>query len=68
MFTCVTWEIEKCYKKEDGCSFIWVDFEKESMPIPIGYDNILKHQYGEYMKLPPEEERIGHHFYRIFEK
>lgn len=68
MFTCVTWEIGKCYKKEDIRSFIWVDFENESMPIPVGYENILKHEYGDYMKLPPEEERFGHHCYRIFEK
>lgn len=27
-----------------------------------GYDAFLKHTYGDYMSLPPENERISHHF------
>ena len=29
---------------------------------------ILKDTYGDYMELPPEEERVGHHFYKAYKK
>lgn len=51
----------KCY--EDTC---YVEFEDMMAPIPSGYDEILRAFYGDYMRLPPENERIGHHFYRLF--
>ena len=35
----------------------WVDFEGYKMPIPIGYDEMLRSQYGDYMQLPPENQR-----------
>ena len=28
---------------------LWVDFEYIKLPIPKGYDEVLKDQYGEYM-------------------
>ena len=36
---------------------LWVDFENEKMPIPIEYDKSLKTSYGDYMKLPSEDQR-----------
>lgn len=41
-------------------------FENLTLPIPIGYDSILRRIYGDYMKLPPEEERITHHTYEAY--
>lgn len=35
-------------------------FEDLTVPIPGNYDEYLKTHYGEYMKLPPREERYGH--------
>ena len=35
-------------------------FENELFSIPKGYDSILKIEYGDYMTLPPEEDRQGH--------
>ena len=32
-------------------------FDRVEIPVPIGYDNILKGQFGDYMKLPPESQR-----------
>lgn len=37
------------------------EFEKFQMPIPIGYKKYLTRVYGDYMQLPPEEERSGRH-------
>lgn len=36
-------------------------FEDAEYYIPIGYDQWLRHIYGDYMKLPPVEERIFKH-------
>lgn len=38
-------------------STIYVDFEGYKMPIPAGYDQILKAAFGDYMQLPPEKQR-----------
>ena len=36
-------------------------FDRVEIPVPIGYDNILKGQFGDYMKLPPETSRVPSH-------
>lgn len=41
----------------------WMPFEFLIVPVPGGYDNILKIQYGDYMKFPPKEKRgLWHEF------
>ena len=35
-------------------------FGNKKYAIPSNYDIILTKVYGDYMKLPPENERIGH--------
>ena len=37
---------------------VYVDFEGYPMPVPAGYDEFLRAEYGDYMKLPPVEKRI----------
>ncbi len=56
------------FKKNDLAETVLVDFEGAKFPVPKNYDTVLKKLYGEYMKLPPENERIGHHYYKIFPK
>lgn len=46
----------KCFE-----STIKVIFEGKEYNAPIGYDQILKTYYGDYMQLPPEEQRVSHH-------
>ena len=42
------------------------EFEKELFPVPIGTDAFLTSEYGNYMQLPPENERANRHgIYKI---
>ena len=36
-------------------------FEGKIFEIPEGYDAFLRNCYGDYMQLPPEEQRVGKH-------
>lgn len=47
---------------------ILMPFGKYEFRVPKEYDKVLRHEYGDYMQLPPEEDRIGHHFYKVYEK
>jgi lipopolysaccharide cholinephosphotransferase len=51
--------------KEAFSSTIYLPFEDMSLPAPIGYDTYLSHLYGDYMQLPPEEERHSEHEFVI---
>ena len=42
-------------------SFIEIPFESTTIKIPQGWDDMLKKLYGDYMKLPPENERQPRH-------
>lgn len=54
------------YCEEDFGNGILVNFEDAMFRIPNGYHDILTKMYGDYMKLPPAEERIGHHEYKAY--
>ena len=43
-------------------------FNGTSFQVPSNYERILTNHYGDYMKLPPESERTGHHLYKAFVK
>ena len=43
-------------------------FENYSFKIPSRYHEILSYIYGDYMKLPPLNEREGHHYYKTYRK
>lgn len=47
--------------KEDFSSTIDMPFEGITVPVPIGYDRILRQIYGDYMKFPPLSKREGKH-------
>lgn len=48
------------YPKEIMNGFVDMKFENEVFPIIKQYDKFLKIAYGDYMKLPPKEERVAH--------
>lgn len=59
------WEV---YPKSILEDTIDVEFEGIKFKAPRQYDMVLRQTYGEYMKLPPEKDRIAHHFYSAYRK
>lgn len=49
------------YPKEIFESAVYKPFEGYDMPLPVGYDTYLKMAFGDYMELPPEEQRVPSH-------
>lgn len=58
---------KKLWYAEDFATSIKADFEGYEVPIPVGYDRILKTVFGDYMSLPPVEQRGVHHDGTIFD-
>ena len=47
-------------KRNDLEPIVKVEFEGKKYNAPIGYDIYLRNLYGNYMKLPPKEQRRSH--------
>lgn len=45
---------------------IYLPFENKQFKVFKHYDKMLKAIYGDYMELPDESDRIGHHFYEVY--
>ena len=45
-----------------------VEFERKLYFVPEGYDELLRTQYGDYMKLPPSEQQNSHHVFEAWYK
>jgi lipopolysaccharide cholinephosphotransferase len=62
--------------KNDGYRYIWgsdevsetvlLPFEDITIPVPIGYESCLKKRYGNFLTLPPVNERGKWHKNKIF--
>lgn len=68
---CFVWlsgGIKDIFKKEWFCDYEMCQFEDYNFRVPKEYDKILTHIYGNYMELPPEKDRIGHHYYKAYHK
>lgn len=48
--------------------FIDVEFEGRMFPVLQGYDAYLRGQYGDYMQLPPEHQRVPKHDFTVYWK
>ena len=53
-------EYPQIFSKDDFKDIEKIQFEDINVNIPSGYDNILKSLYGDYMQLPPKEDRYNH--------
>ena len=47
-------------KRSDFEPYSYAEFDGEMVGIPRNYHQILMNNYGDYMKLPPEEDRYNH--------
>ena len=56
------------YKKELFAEIEEMPFEDFDVMVPKGYDEILRLIYGDYTKLPPENERKPQHNYRAYRR
>lgn len=55
-------------KREWFSSKVDLEFEGRRYYAPIGADQYLKRLFGDYMQMPPKEERVSHHQYKAFFK
>lgn len=65
---CTCWEIQDICYTADFKYPIEHKFRDRNFPIPCGYEHLLEIKYGDYMRLPPEEKRYGHHNYKVYKK
>lgn len=56
------------FKKEWFSDYKIVKFEDTDVKIPVGWHEFLTAYYGDYMKLPPENERVANHDYKLFKR
>lgn len=58
--------VKDIFEKEMFGDGVEKQFENLQLMVPTKYDAYLKHMYGDYMQLPPEEKRVGEHFYHTY--
>ncbi len=62
-----------CYGERDIVPVEWfhetiqLEFEGLKVNAPAQYDKWLTQVYGDYMQLPPEEKRVGHHYTEVID-
>ena len=64
----LSWGVKDMYLRKWFDEFVYQPFEQYEFRIPAEYDRVLRHTYGDYMQLPPVEERTGHHYYKAYRK
>ena len=52
--------------KEVFAFYVEAEFEHKKYRIPAGYDECLRQWYGNYMELPPVENRVSHHDFKAY--
>jgi len=56
---------KEIYKREDICLFRKTQFETEQFNVPLNAESYLTQFYGDYMKIPPKEQREQHVFLEL---
>ena len=55
-------KMKGCFSAEDIASSVDIEFEGKIYKTMVGYKDYLERTYGDYMTLPPVEQRVTHHF------
>ncbi|MBR1389670.1 MAG: LicD family protein [Prevotella sp.] len=55
-------KMKGCFPAEDIASSVDIDFEGRRYKTMVGYQDYLTRTYGDYMQLPPEDQRVTHKF------
>ena len=55
-------KIKGCFPAEDIASSVDIEFEGKTYKTMVGYKDYLERTYGDYMTLPPVEQRVTHQF------
>ena len=55
-------KLKGCFPAEDIASSVEIDFEGKKYKTMVGYKDYLERTYGDYMTLPPVEQRVTHKF------
>lgn len=56
------YRLKQCFfERTDFEKSLYVPFEDTEFPVPVGYDNWLRHVFGDYMTPPPEKDQVGRH-------
>lgn len=61
-----TYGVRELLEKNVYLEYTEMVFEGQMFPVIKQYDVLLKALYGDYMKLPPKEERISHHDMKVY--
>jgi lipopolysaccharide cholinephosphotransferase len=48
----------KVFEKNDFSDTVYMEFEGYQVPLPVGYEHILQQLYGDYMAMPPVQQRM----------
>ena len=59
-------EEKEIIEYEAFASAVELPFEGKTYSCPIGYDKYLRQMYGDYMKLPPEKDRVAPHDVEVY--
>lgn len=64
---CVVWDVKlNPIEKWHYENFEFLDFENIKVKVPIGYDEVLRNSYGNYMILPPKDKQKPTHNYEVY--
>ena len=63
-----SYEEREIMEKDVFNQHIDMEFEGHQFMVMRKYDTFLKNIYNNYMELPPEEKRVAHHTFRVYDK